>query len=350
LNRSVFALISFFSLLSLFSAERVEIYEDWQPHATGNGVDRSIAAAFDEKGYSTRRWDRVAHEPFLLTWKKVKTWADFKHWLGFGLPRKAPLEEGTAYLIFHNLGVHLKDLNLGKLPKEKLILFTWEPPTVQPEIWDPKIQKWFHKIYTWNDDLVDNVRYFKFYYPVYSLRSSDLVPYEERKFLTLIASRLSSKHPRELYSERERLIRFFETRPEVEFDLYGRYWEKRKFRSWKGAIPDKLSVLKKYRFACAYENSTESGYITEKIWDCFAAGVVPVYWGAPNVESYIPPDCFIDRRKFESNEALLAFLQRMTKEEWERYLERAELFLQSEAAKKFSSGNYIRILADAVSF
>jgi alpha(1,3/1,4) fucosyltransferase len=55
---------------------------------------------------------------------------------------------------------------------------------------------------------------------------------------------------------------------------------------------------------------------------------VPVYWGAPNVENYIPSDCFIDRRKFESNEALLAFLQKMTKEEWEGYLERAQIFLQ----------------------
>jgi alpha(1,3/1,4) fucosyltransferase len=76
---------------------------------------------------------------------------------------------------------------------------------------------------------------------------------------------------------------------------------------------------------------------------------VPVYWGAPNVENYIPSDCFIDRRKFESNEALLAFLQKMTKEEWEGYLERAQIFLQSEVAKMFTPENLARTLADAVS-
>jgi alpha(1,3/1,4) fucosyltransferase len=336
-------------LLTLFSAERIEIYEDWQPDALGNAFDSSFLSALEQKGYSVRRWDRKAHEPFLLTWKKVKTWADFKHWLGFGLPRKTALDEGTAYLVFSNLGVHIKDLNLGKIPSERMILFTWEPPTVQQEIWEPKIQKHFHKIYTWNDDLVDNVRFFKFYYPVRVPRIAEIVPYEERQFLTLIASRLSSKHPNELYSEREKLIRFFETRPDVEFDLYGRNWAKRKFRTWKGAIPDKMAVLKNYRFAIAYENSTESGYVTEKIWDCFAAGVVPVYWGAPNIEKYVPSDCFIDRRKFENDEALLAFLQKMTKEEWEKYLKRAETFLQSETAEKFTQENYTRTLSEAVS-
>ena len=40
------------------------------------------------------------------------------------------------------------------------------------------------------------------------------------------------------------------------------------------------------------------GYITEKIFDSFAAWCVPVYWGASNVTDYIPEGCFIDRRKF----------------------------------------------------
>src|SRR6185436_18780246 len=71
-------LIPFAFLLTLFSSERVEIYEDWQPDARGNAFDSRIIAALEQKGYSARRWDRKAHEPFLLTWKRVKTWVDFK--------------------------------------------------------------------------------------------------------------------------------------------------------------------------------------------------------------------------------------------------------------------------------
>ncbi len=347
LTRHFFA---FAFALALLSAQRVEIYEDWVPDAIGDAsFECRICTALEQKGYSARRWDRKAHEQFLLTWKIVKNWADFKHWLGFGLPRKCPLEDDTAYVIFCNLGVHIKDLDLGKIPPRQLILFAWEPPTVQAEIWDPKIQERFHKIYTWNDDLVDNVRFFKFYYPSLSQKITEPVPYEDRKFLTLIASRLTSKHPHQLYSQREHLIRFFEERPDVEFDLYGRYWQKRKFHSWKGTIPDKMAVLKHYRFAIAYENSSESGYITEKLWDCFAAGVVPVYWGAPNIENYVPADCFIDRRKFASNEALLAFLLTMTRKEWEGYLEKAGVFLQSKEAQKFTVEHYAQTLAEAVS-
>lgn len=320
--------------------KRIEIYEDWQPDAIGAIPFETL----ERKGYSVERWDRKAYRPFLLKRKSIQNWSDFKHWLWPGLSRK-PLPD---YLIFSNLGVHLRDLDLGQLPKPKLILFIWEPPAVQPEIWDPEIQKNFSKIYTWNDDLVDGVRFFKFYLPSYSPRIFPLVAFEDRKFLTLIASRLSSRHPNQIYSEREKLIRFFEERPDVEFDLYGRYWEKRKFRSWKGTIADKMSVLKNYRFAIAYENSLESGYITEKLWDVFAAGVVPIYWGAPNIERYVPADCFIDRRQFESDSALLSFLESMTKEEWEGYIDRAGAFLKSERIQKFTGEEYARTVADAV--
>jgi hypothetical protein len=87
-------LIPFLFLLTLFSAERIEIYEDWQPDALGAAFDPRIIAVLEQKGYSARRWDRKAHEPFLLTWKRVKTWVDFKHWLGLGLPRKTRWKRG----------------------------------------------------------------------------------------------------------------------------------------------------------------------------------------------------------------------------------------------------------------
>jgi len=353
----MFYLLYLASLL-LLSAQWVEIYEDWLPDAVGEttfeqplhgaSLHYEIRKALEEKGFSVRRWDRKAHRPFLLTWKAVKSWSDFIHWLGLGLPRKQILDNQTAFVLFSNLGPLLKDLDLSRIPRRQKILFAWEPPTVQPEIWDPKIQAQFEKIYTWNDDLVDNIRYFKFYYPVFVPRISPLVPYEERKFLTLIVSRLSSPHPHELYSERERLIRFFEARPDLEFDLYGRHWSKRNFRVWKGEIPDKLAVLKQYRFAIAYENSIETGYITEKLWDCLIAGVVPIYWGAPNVQDFIPAECFIDRRQFESHEALLAYLQAMKKEEWEGYIERAGSFLRSEKTQKFTINHFAKIIAEAV--
>ena len=44
--------------------------------------------------------------------------------------------------------------------------------------------------------------------------------------------------------------------------------------------------------------SDTPGYMTEKIWDSFKAKTVPVYWGASNIEEYVPKNCFIDYRDF----------------------------------------------------
>lgn len=240
--------------------------------------------------------------------------------------------------IFWGLGPKLKAYDFKKFPKESLTLVIWEPPTVQPEGYE--LHKHFSKVFTWDDDLVDGKHFFKFHYPVLKPRISDVVPFEKKKFCTLIASRLSSKHPKELYSEREKTIRFFEDKP-GEFDLYGRNWEKRKFKNYKGPIDDKISVLKGYQYCICYENTRDvKGYITEKIFDCFEAGVVPVYWGAGNVDKYIPPACFIDRRLFKTEDALYKFLKNISPKQYAAYLEAAESFLKSAQAQVFSE-NYL---------
>jgi hypothetical protein len=211
----------------------------------------------------------------------------------------------------------------------------WEPPTVQPDLYNPKLHECFGKIFTWDDDLVDNKKYFKFNYFALTKRMENLPSFESKKFCTMIARRLSSKHPKQLYHERERAIRFYEDK-KGEFDLYGYGWEKRKFKNYKRPVPSKLEVLKNYKFCICYENTRDvRGYITEKIFDCFAAGVVPVYWGASNVGEYIPEGCFIDRRRFKDDQEVYDFLKKITKEEYERFQKCAEAYLKSEKAQAF---------------
>lgn len=50
-----------------------------------------------------------------------------------------------------------------------------------------------------------------------------------------------------------------------------------------GAISDKLEFQKKYKFAIAFENTTYDGYATEKLVEAFEAGVIPIYYGDPNI-------------------------------------------------------------------
>ena len=78
------------------------------------------------------------------------------------------------------------------------------------------------------------------------------------------------------------------------------------------------------------------GYITEKIFDCFIAGCVPIYWGANNIDKYIPNNCFIDKRKFDDYEALHQFINNMKDSKYSHYLENIEIFLNSKSINQFS--------------
>lgn len=58
-------------------------------------------------------------------------------------------------------------------------------------------------------------------------------------------------------------------------------------------LPDKWDGLAPFRYSVAVENSRHDHYWTEKIADCFLAGTVPIYWGAPNIRDYFPADSMI---------------------------------------------------------
>ena len=68
--------------------------------------------------------------------------------------------------------------------------------------------------------------------------------------------------------------------------------------NWVGA---KKEMMKYYHFTVAFENSFDNDYVTEKLWQPLAAGSVPLYYGPPNVEEWLPcSNCIIDLRRFSS--------------------------------------------------
>jgi hypothetical protein len=323
----------FFMFVPLFLfAKKIELIVDW-PVSEKEGLGGSISQALSAKGDTLVVTDFSIYRQFLHKDSKEK----FK------------LNPEIKKVVFWNLPQKFKKIKIERLPQQKLILFMWEPPTVQKKLYKKQIQKHFAKIYTWDDDLVDNVRFFKFYYPVLRPVVSNVPAFEDKKLCTMIFSYKHSRHPQQLYTAREEMIQFFEKKDDKDFEFYGWGWEKTGYRSYRGAVPDKLAVLKNYRFCVCYENiQGKRGYVTEKIFDAFAGGCVPIYWGASNIEEYVPADCFIDRRKFKSNEELYAFLKQMTKNEYEGYLKRITKWLGSEEAKRFSVDNFVKIFAGAI--
>lgn len=264
----------------------------------------------------------------------------------------------------------LRKLNKSEIVKllkvEYNFLIIFEPRVVDNEIYAKNYHSNFSKIFTFDDDLVlSNKRYKKFSYPNDDKRILfNDVSYQEKKLLTMISSNKCSKSQGELYSARKEIIQTFELFSK-EFDFYGRGWNRKyiscysdrylikiikkalqiifktrfiKQINYCGEIKNKLEVLSNYRFSICYENSNaQKGYITEKIFDCFFACVVPVYLGAANITDYIPSNCFIDARKFVSNIQLREYLLNMSEIDFNKYLYNINAFLKSAKFRLFTN-------------
>jgi alpha(1,3/1,4) fucosyltransferase len=265
----------------------------------------------------------------------------------------------------------------NEMPKDKNVLqnkinylLIFESEVIKPDNWNIRYHQYYDKIFTWNDNLIDNKKYIKinFHNKLPTDLNFDLAA--KNKLCTMIAGHKSKSHPLELYSERVKAIRWFEQNHPENFDLYGIGWDKYcfkdpfsslnyfkvltkllrpKYPSYKGIIKSKREVLQKYKFAICYENARNiPGYITEKIFDCFFAGCVPIYWGAPNVTQHIPANTFIDKRRFRNHEELYSYLTNMPDNEYLDYLSAIKHFIEGNMIYPFSSEYFAETIANEI--
>ena len=251
-----------------------------------------------------------------------------------------------------------------------------ESELIRPDNYCEKKHKFFNKIFTWNDNLVDNKKYFKLNFCHLFPDFIDKSLAKKKKLCTLIAGNKKVCHPLELYSKRVEAIRWFEHKHPEEFDLYGIGWDKYRFNgskmiralnfipgvpkvfakifglgfpSYKGSIANKKSVLESFKFSICYENGRDiPGYITEKIFDSFFAGCVPIYWGANNILDYVPEQCFVDKRNFSTYEELYNFINDISDRDYLNYLESIERYLNSEDAFQFQGKAFAKKISSVL--
>ncbi len=77
-----------------------------------------------------------------------------------------------------------------------------------------------------------------------------------------------------------RMIGHFKDR----LDVYGRGFNE---------ISDKWDALYPYKYSIAIENNSLNGYFTEKISECYLAHVMPIYFGAPDIEMFFSGDTLL---------------------------------------------------------
>ncbi|WP_020405749.1 glycosyltransferase family 10 domain-containing protein [Hahella ganghwensis] len=262
------------------------------------------------------------------------------------------MDEADGVIFFSlNISILIKAFIKGKLNRS--IYVSFEPPVVRPihSPWALKIvSKAFRKVLTWQDDLVGTNNFEKFFFPVPDLRHKvEIKNFKDRKFLTSIVGYKKYRAKNELYSQRITAIRYFEKKYPKSFEFYGVGWSREKFPSYRGPVDSKLEVLKSYKFSICYENEKEiNGLISEKIFDCFFAGVVPIYWGAKNIERYIPKECYIDKRDFSDYTSLGKYIDQISSSQYYEYLSNIERFLESGCFEKHLSHCFARKLMEAV--
>ena len=82
-----------------------------------------------------------------------------------------------------------------------------------------------------------------------------------------------------------------------------------------GPVDNKLAFEKKHKFSICCENSSHSGYTTEKIFQAFAAHLIPIYWGDPDVCKVINPKSFINVADFSSLEEVVEKVRQIDNDE-----------------------------------
>ena len=269
----------------------------------------------------------------------------------------------SDFILFNE--VPKKSFDLDLLKEKKSFLLILECEIIRPENFDKNYHKHFKRVFTWDDNLIkdDPSLYVKSNFA----QSLDHFPsrsIEKRKnFLCCVSANKKIIHKNELYSKRLEIIKWLEENDPESFDLYGHGWGHIKFpsnsilrplnvlkylpeiktlrSSWKGAITNKFEKLSEYKFNLCLENAKGyEGYITEKIIDSFRSGCIPIYYGAPNIDSYIPRDCFINLSDYESFSSCYDHLKSLSNNDLLCYQKNMKNFLNSEDSFSFSHNSF----------
>lgn len=258
--------------------------------------------------------------------------------------------------------------------KIKLSAILWEPPLIIPNAYDRKTLKYFDAILTWNNNLVDNKKIFKFHWPEEFELNKKSLSFNEKEFMCVINENKMAIEEGELYSERKRMIDFF-TNKEEGINVFGRGWDEKqislisighvikrsknllvklikldfkffyfllnywfnfrkiKISSVKGPFKESvIEVTSRYKFSICLENTNAyPGYSTEKIFNCFNARTIPIYKGDKEIKSNLLQKSYIDLEEFKDYNSLRNYLINLTQEEYELYINNINLFLEEQS-------------------
>lgn len=282
-------------------------------------------------------------------------------------------EAGVEYIPRHPIAP--ADFGLCKnaaivhgVPLSKSVLFAWEPPGNIAGLNEPSVRARFMSYLT-------TCAPFGSPHHFTTCRSFNLVDrffQQPRDRLVCMISRDRATLPghglTDLYSYRRKIVEVFtrEFTPE-QFHLYGRWPASSHYKGELYASNDlggfglecpvneggslqldgRYEVLPKYHYNICIENSRHPGYMTEKIFHAMAAGCIPIYLGANDIDAAVPRDCYIDMRD-RSIEQVIEVMKAQDQASRDRMKERIYNWLKHEGNYWFSSVRFAKKILWAI--
>ncbi|MFH1503096.1 MAG: glycosyltransferase family 10 [Candidatus Diapherotrites archaeon] len=87
-----------------------------------------------------------------------------------------------------------------------------------------------------------------------------------------------------------------------------RYNSPKESRISASCVIDKLNFIKKYKFTTAFENSSRSGYISEKLTHPMLVNSIPIYFGHKDVNKEFNTKSFINYNDFKNMKEFIKYI------------------------------------------
>lgn len=190
--------------------------------------------------------------------------------------------------------------DLEKLPGQRWVGWTMECEENYPFIKSTEFMSLFDYWMSYHQGADVLYPYYEKDYPVRLLRTTSL-PFVLRDDVCMMISSSLNQSGRQEYLK--------ELMEEIGIDSYGKLFNNCRLEKDNGHF-SKMTLYRRYKFVIAFENSCAEDYVTEKFFDPLLVGAVPVYFGAPNIDTFAPGDhCYVDVRKYNTASELAAHLK-----------------------------------------
>lgn len=235
---------------------------------------------------------------------------------------------------FLHFGRYRKDI-LKKYDSQIHIYLAFEPPVVNADHTPKLISKLAGQVYdavfvVYKGLNLNNV--YEVEVPV-DIKILDTWKKEDLCNLACMFSGDKYAFGKELYSERRKIIEFAERNHISDFRFFGSNWGKpySEYSNYGGVAEDKAQAAKSYKFMFCLENEFDmNGGVSEKIFDALSLGKVPIYYGASNISSYVPKQCFIDYGSFSNLDECFRYIKEMSDEMYYSYIENIRNFMSDQ--------------------